>query len=89
MIEYKVLKADKSPVTLEDIEEMDIAIECVFPKTDREKVGSKIRESYGVNGHSFHMYYGEKNTVIGLPEKYQKEIKKTLKNVAQLKFKGN
>lgn len=89
MIECIVLKGNNSPVTLDDINDLNVTIECMFPKIDRETVGSKIRETYRINENSFHMYYGYNKTIIMLPEKYQKEIKKTLKNIAKLKFIGN
>jgi hypothetical protein len=91
MIEYRLLNRDNSPVTLYNIGGISAAIGCMFPETDRQKVGDKNRTTHEVNGdgYLFNIYCGEKSTDIGLPLKYQKEIKKMLKNIAQVKFWRN
>jgi hypothetical protein len=86
MIEYKLFKENHSPVTLEDINEINDTVGSVFPEKEKERAGSKIRETYGVNGNIFHIYFGYSSTDICLPIKYEKKIKKTLKELAQLKF---
>lgn len=86
MIEYKLFKENHSPVTLDDINEINGTVGSVFPEKEKEKAGSKIRETYGVNGHTFHIYFGYSSTNVYLPEKYEKEIKKTLKDLVQLKL---
>jgi len=95
MIDCKLLHIDNSPVTLKDLGGISEAIGCLFPITDRKNVGKeesnyfKIRVTHELNDHTFHTYYGFKSTSISLPEEYQKEIKKTFKNLAQLKLGKN
>ncbi len=86
MIEYRLLNKNNSPVTLDNLNEIGGTIGSVFPEKEKERAGSKIRETYGVNGHTFHIYFGYGSTNIYLPEKYEKDIKKTLKDLVQLKF---
>ena len=89
MIEYKLRHMDNSPVTLDDLNEINPSIGCMFPEGDKDKIGSKIGITYGVNGHTFRVYYGYNSSTIGLPIKYQKDIKKTMKNIVQLKLGKN
>lgn len=91
MIEYKLKHMDNSPVTLDNMSEVSAAIGSMFPEQERERAGSKIRETHSINGsgYNFHIYYGERSSTIGLPIKYQKGIKKTMKNIAQVKFGRN
>jgi hypothetical protein len=86
MIEYKLLNKDHSPITLDDVNEIGETIGSIFPEQEQEKVGGKIRKTYCVNEQTFHIYYGYSCTDISLPIKYGKKIKKTLKELAQLKF---
>lgn len=88
MIEYKLKHRDDSYVTLDELKEFNTTITSLFPEVEREKVGDKIRVSYGTNGHAFHIYFGEKASRIGLPVKYHKEIKKVLKNIEGVKLEG-
>jgi hypothetical protein len=89
MIEFKLLNKNNSPVTLDNMGGVSAAIGCIYSEQERERVGSKIRETYEINGHKLHIYYGEKSTDICIPLKYEKEIKDTLKCIAQLKFGKN
>lgn len=87
MIEYKLLGKDNLPVTLDQIREVSGSIEELFPETDKNNLGGKFRKTYGVNGETFHIYYGARDTRVFLPLKYQESIKEKLEVVAELKFK--
>ena len=91
MIECKLTQADGSPITLDNKDGISEAIGSMYHEQERERIGSKIRETHSINGsrYNFHIYYGEKSTDICMPLKYEKEIKKTLKDIAQVKFWRN
>jgi len=86
MIEYKLIGKNNRPVTLDNYKETSKSIESIFPETDINKMGAGLRKTYGVNGESFHVYYGYKKTRIFLPQKERESIKERLEVIAELRL---
>jgi hypothetical protein len=89
MIEYKLFNTNNSPITIEDYAKISSIIKGIFPETGKNsdninKMGDIIRETYGVNGNAFHIYYRDKDAQIFLPEEHEKSIKE---KIASLELK--
>lgn len=89
MIEYKLIdKEKKSPITLDNFENISNIVTNIFLGTFMEKknMGRSIRETYGVNGSAFHIYYRNKDSIAFIPRKYEEIIKEFLESTNKLEL---
>jgi hypothetical protein len=89
MIEYKLIGKNNRPVTIDNYEDMSKIITDTFPKMPLEinKGYGFIRETRGVNGDAFSIYYRNRDTRVFIPSKDEDSIKERLEVLIGLKVK--
>jgi len=81
-VEYTLLrKNNNSRITIDNYREISAIINDAFPEKSSiptNKMGERIRETYGVNGNAFNIYYRGNEAKICISEKNEKSIKEKL-----------
>jgi type II restriction/modification system DNA methylase subunit YeeA len=84
-VEYTLLRKDNnSHITVDNYREISARINEAFPEKGSipvNKMGERIRETYGINGNAFNIYYRENETKICIPEKNEESIKEKLESL--------
>lgn len=84
-IEYTLLRKDNnSRITVNNYREISAIINEAFPEKGPmpvNKMGERIRETYGTNGNAFNIYYRENEAKICISEKSEKLIKEKLESL--------
>jgi hypothetical protein len=84
MIEYKLMGKNNSPITAENYRDISILIKNAFPEKSeipKNDMGERIRETYGINGSAFSIYYRNKGAKIVIPKAYENSIKEKLESI--------